>query len=126
MTALYLASDNGHDEAVKVLLAAKATVNTQDKVSFVVQTLCSQHAVIIVSHYVQFGQTPLWAASFSGHLKCVELLIVSGANVDMQKEVSVSSCTHTSENTDCSLTMFCWSVSCVHVFKGPHSLHPDT
>ncbi len=32
-TALHLASDNGHDEVVGVLLAAEATVNTWDKVS---------------------------------------------------------------------------------------------
>ncbi len=37
-TALYWASRNGHDEIVRVLLAAKATVNTQTKVGFVVQT----------------------------------------------------------------------------------------
>ena len=35
-TALYWASDKGHDEIVRVLLAAKATVNTQNKVGFVV------------------------------------------------------------------------------------------
>ena len=34
VTALNIASDNGHDEVVRVLLAAKATVNTQDKVSY--------------------------------------------------------------------------------------------
>ncbi len=33
-TTLYWASDKGHDEIVRVLLAAKATVNTQDKVSY--------------------------------------------------------------------------------------------
>ncbi len=44
--------------------------------------------------HVQSGQSPLWSASFEGHLKCVELLIDAGANVDMQAEVSVSSCTH--------------------------------
>ncbi len=33
MTALHIASRNGHDEVVRVLLAAKATVNTQDRVS---------------------------------------------------------------------------------------------
>ena len=33
-TALHWASENGHNEVVRVLLAAKATVNTQDKVSF--------------------------------------------------------------------------------------------
>ncbi len=48
VTALHWASNKGHDEVVRVLLAAKATVNTQNKVSFVVQTLSSQHAVIIV------------------------------------------------------------------------------
>ena len=33
VTALYLACKNEHDEVVRVLIAAKATVNTQDKVS---------------------------------------------------------------------------------------------
>ncbi len=33
MTALRAASYNGHDDVVRVLLAAKATVNAQDKVS---------------------------------------------------------------------------------------------
>ena len=32
-TALYWASDGGHDEVVRVLLAAKATVNIQNEVS---------------------------------------------------------------------------------------------
>ena len=44
--------------------------------------------------HVQSGQSPLWVASGDGHLKCVELLINAGANVDMQDEVSVSNCTH--------------------------------
>ena len=34
VTALHVASGNGHDEVVRVLLAAKATVNTQHKVSY--------------------------------------------------------------------------------------------
>ncbi len=45
VTALHWASNNGHDEIVRVLLAAKATVNTQEKVGFVVQTHFPQHAV---------------------------------------------------------------------------------
>ncbi len=101
MTALYEASRNGHDEIVRALLAAKATVNIQRKVGFVVQTYFPQHAVYIVFLlYVQPGQTPLWTASFSGYQKCMELLIDAGANVDIpNEEVSVSSCTHISEAT---------------------------
>ena len=76
-----------------VLLAAKAAVNTQNKVSFVVQTLSTQH-IVFVSLYVQSGGSPLWTASFKGYQKCVELLINAGSIVDMQNEVSVSSCTH--------------------------------
>ena len=33
-TALVVACQNGHDEVVRVLLVAKATVNTPDKVSY--------------------------------------------------------------------------------------------
>ncbi len=36
MSAIHWASNNGHDEVVRVLLAAKATVNTQSKVSCIV------------------------------------------------------------------------------------------
>ena len=36
MTALNQASMNGHHEVVRVLLAAKATVNTQDKVRILI------------------------------------------------------------------------------------------
>ncbi len=79
-----------------VLLAAKATINTQTKVGFVVQT----HMLFtLFSSYVQSGATPLWTASFHGHQKCMELLIDAGANVDVPNEVSVSSCTHISEAT---------------------------
>ena len=41
-TALHSASNNGHAEVVGVLLAAKATVNTQDKVSSTLSAL-SRH-----------------------------------------------------------------------------------
>ena len=85
---------------MRVLLAAKATVNTQEKVGFVAQTQFPQHAVYIVFLLcIQSGETPLLVASFSGHQKCMVLLIDAGANVDEPKEVSVSSCTHISEAT---------------------------
>ena len=49
--------------------------------------------------YIQSGQSPLWVACFHGHQQCMELLIDAGANVDVPREVSVSSCTHISEAT---------------------------
>ena len=43
-SALHAASSNGHDEVVRVLLAAKATVNTQSKVSYsTVEPRLSEH-----------------------------------------------------------------------------------
>ena len=89
---------------MRVLLAAKATVNTQEKVGFVVQTHSHNMLFTLFSSYVQSGETPLWAASFYGHQKCMELLIDAGANVDVPKEVSVSSCTHI------SVVLCCWSI----------------
>ncbi len=92
---------------MRVLLAAKATVNTQNKVGFVVQTHFPQHAV---SSYVQSGETPLYAASFYGHQKCVELLIDAGASVNVPKEVSV---VHTSQRplaTEPPHVLLTWSI----------------
>ena len=48
----------------------------------------------LFSSYVQSGATPLWAASFYGRQKCMELLIDAGANVDVPNKVSVSSYIH--------------------------------
>ncbi len=87
-TALHWASYNGHDEIVRVLLAAKATINIQHKVGFVVQTIYHNILFTLFSSYVQSGETPLCTASFYGHQKCMELLIDAGANVDVPKEVS--------------------------------------
>ena len=63
-TALYWASDKGHDEIVRVLLAAKATVNTQTKVGFVVQTHFPQHAVYIVFLLYTVGTDPSLDSQF--------------------------------------------------------------
>ncbi len=49
---------------------------------------------MLFMYYVQWGQSPLWSASFNDRLKCVQLLIDAGAQVDVQDEVSVSSCMH--------------------------------
>lgn len=36
---------------------------------------------------LQFGQTPLYAASFNGNLAVVKLLIAAGAELNLQREV---------------------------------------
>ena len=44
---------------------------------------------ILLSFTLQRRLSPLYAASFYGHQKCVELLLEAGAIVDVQGEVSV-------------------------------------
>ena len=72
VTALHWASNNGHDEIVRVLLAAKATVNTQNKVGFVVQIHFPQHAVYIVFLLCTVGRDSsldsqfLWSSEMYG------------------------------------------------------------
>ena len=90
-TALYLASMNGHDKVVRILLAAKARVNTQDKVrSLGMENRLTVLLIIYpICDVVQWGQSPLWLASSNGHQECVKLLVDAKAMVDIQKAVSV-------------------------------------
>ncbi len=74
---------------VRVLLAARATFNTQDKVS-IDRLHAAQHAYHTVHIQIQFGNSPLWSAILKGHQKCMLLLVNAGANVDVQQNVSVS------------------------------------
>ena len=37
---------------------------------------------------LQFGESPLFLASFNGQLKCIELLIEAGVNINASKDVS--------------------------------------
>ena len=46
-TALHVASSKGHADVVDILLAAKATVNTQDKVSSTLYAL-SRHMTCLI------------------------------------------------------------------------------
>ncbi|KAJ9441346.1 hypothetical protein DIPPA_13738, partial [Diplonema papillatum] len=61
-TALHIASENGHSEVVKELIAAGAKVDVQDN----------------------DGSTALQSASYFGHSEVVKELIAAGAKVDVQ------------------------------------------
>ena len=70
---------------VRVLLAANATVNTQDKVAHCAIVFLTY--TCFVCGHLQDGHTPLWAASFHGHQICAQLLIEAGAHVNAPKQV---------------------------------------
>ena len=53
---------------------------------------------------MQWGQTPLWTASFDGHEKCVQLLIEAKASTDVpRKVVSHHSYTHSTTTSTLSV-----------------------
>jgi len=60
----HFASENGHEDVVKLLIEKGAKVNKES---------------------VRFGKTPLHLAAERGHLEIVERLLAAGADVDYQK-----------------------------------------
>ena len=97
-SALWYASAEGHEVAVRMLIEAKATVDllTNGCTSLYVacqegHVKCAQlllKAKASVSFAMDGGTTPLWAACQNGHSKCVRLLLKAKASVDaaeMQK-----------------------------------------
>ena len=87
MTALnWACREKGRHEVVRALIEAGATVDTQDKVS---QIGCVYIILLTMSCHSQYGQTPLYLASSHGHQNYVELLIQTGANVDVPRQVSI-------------------------------------
>ena len=93
MTALnWACGEKGRHEVVRALIEAGATVDTQNKVSRIVYVcvyVCVYISLLTMCCHSQFGQTPLYIASFHGHQNYVELLIQMGANVDVPKQVSI-------------------------------------
>ncbi len=80
---MYVAAQNGHVEAVGLLVAANAQLNIQQKVRF---TACL--LVIINFGCVQDGGTALHMASQEGHCEVVKMLVMAGANVNIKSNVS--------------------------------------
>ena len=106
MTALYVASQNGHVEVVNILLQNRAHVNVQKEVSLTFLHT-TDRAVKLKAIYVSqknmtltslsdlmfiFGQdkwTPLIVASHNGHVDVVNVLLQHGASVCLQNKVKL-------------------------------------
>ena len=91
-TPLFVASDEGHFDIVRILIEAKAQVNTQAKVC------CSYHSQHNIFSYKmkmqltfcsQHGWTALHAAAENGKVDVVRLLIEAKAHVDIKTKVHI-------------------------------------
>ena len=95
VTALYAASENGHEGVVQALLAKGARVNFQGRNGRtalmlasesghegIVQALLAQGAQVDLQ--AKNGRTALMLVSESGHEWIVQVLLAKGANVDLQ------------------------------------------
>ena len=87
-TALYGAIRNGHYDCVLLLIQAGADVDNQN----IVSTLLFIIMVILMTYLIditQWGSTALHEAAVYGRCDSAKLLIQSGADVDIQKNVSL-------------------------------------
>ena len=86
-TAIYVAAANGHLMAVKLLIAAKAQADIQNKVRFNCFFLVKTKRICI-----QHGWTALHRASQKGHSEIVRMLLKAKADVNIKTNVSHSVC----------------------------------
>ena len=100
-TALIMAAQDGHVEAVRLLLAAGANVNlqAQNGVTALIMAAQNGHADVIrlllanganVNMQRPNGGTALMSAAYNGHADVIRLLLAAGANVDMQRSDGVT------------------------------------
>ena len=82
-TALYAAAQNGHLRIVEQLIAAKAQLDIQQKVS-AERILLSVNSLVSV----QNGWTALHIASLTGHCEVIRMLLEANADVYIKTNVS--------------------------------------
>ncbi|KAF0702487.1 Aste57867_7785 [Aphanomyces stellatus] len=75
-TPLFLAAEAGKIGVANHLIKNNAVLDKPMKAS---RTIQQKH---ILTQWTQNGATPLWVASYNGHLKVVELLVHGGANTN--------------------------------------------
>lgn len=94
-TALWLAAEHGHEEAVQVLLDHGAQAFTQtnvkgtplhaaarwNRVEALKRLLVANDAGKCLEHRNQWGDTPLWLAVFKSHPDCAQALVDKNASV---------------------------------------------
>ena len=100
MTALYVASHNGHVELIKSLLQNGAYVDVQEEVSFTfsystnllvkLKRQCKNVTMIYLAQilFVQKKWTPLMIACQNGHVDVVNMLLQHGASVHLPNKVT--------------------------------------
>jgi len=104
VTPLFLAAKEGHDECVRLLIEAGASV---DGIGVVANAL-----------------TPLWVATYAGHKNCVKRLVAAGANLNTKFPETPLFIAAREGRADC-LKILIEAGSCVNVTnsRGQNPLH---
>lgn len=92
--ALHKACSKGHDNIVQYLLTRGADVNLQTEVKILL-CISSFHTAKCMkkkNDSFKVGWTPLMCASYRGQLAVMELLVTSGADVNLKNNVMWSYC----------------------------------
>ena len=86
---LHDAGSNNHIEMAQLLLASGADVNVKEKVIWYTITL--RYIILLLlflSLYIlQYGQSPLHDAGSNNHVEMAQLLLASGADVNIKDKV---------------------------------------
>lgn len=82
---MYSACQEGHEQIVKVLIQAGASLNSQQPLVCFIYT--SVKIIFAITFMQQTGTVPLHVVSDHGSATIAQLLIEAGANVDIPNSV---------------------------------------